>query len=186
MKITKLDINLNRQINLFERKYSSEDRILFEELHDYIVRNKSIQGIDIEIPPMDFTGDIGYFVNKEKKYKYKGGINFLYGEDGGILNIGNTNDLYLRIYQKWIGKNGGSRADYYFSDYYRGVSLFCEESDYKRKLYEPYLINKLQPPLNDQYNYYNKSLYKELLKKEELASPSNHYMGFGYKSPNDY
>lgn len=186
MNITKLDINLNRQITLFGKIYPSEERILLEELHDYIVRNKSIQGIDIEIPPMDFTGGIQDFLNKEKKYKYCGGIYFLYGEDGGLLNIGNTNDLHIRIYQKWLGKNGGSKADYYFSHYYSVVSLFCEESYYKRKLYEPYLINKLQPPLNDQYNYYNKSLYKELLKKEELASPSNTYIGYGYKSPQDY
>ncbi|MGS4992790.1 hypothetical protein ACVCK3_04395 [Bacillus cereus] len=69
-------------------------------------------------------------------------------------------------------------------DYYKGIALFYKENYRKRAVYEPYLINKLQPPLNDKYNYYNKSKYKELLKKEEEKNPSNIF--FGYKSPHDY
>ncbi|WP_374934745.1 GIY-YIG nuclease family protein [Neobacillus driksii] len=181
MKITELDINILRQITLFGRKHPSyldEESILLEELHEYIVRKKSIKGIEIEIPSMDFTSATIDFFHNGKKYKGCGGIYFLYGEDGGLLNIGSTDDLYVRIYQKLIGKNGGSRADSYFCHYYKGVSLFCENNHHKRKVYEPYLINKLQPPLNDKYNYYNKSLYYELLKKEEEASSPF----FGYKS----
>lgn len=181
MNITKLDINIQRQITLFEGMYPSyldEQIVLFEKLHDYIVRKKTIKGIEIEIPTSDFTSTHIEFFNKGKKYKDCGGIYFLYGEDGGILNIGSTDNLYVRIYQKLMGKNGGSRADFYFCDYYKRVSFFCENNHHKRKVYEPYLINKLQPPLNNQYNYYDKSLYKELLKKEEAASS----LFFGYKS----
>ncbi|MFB3168480.1 GIY-YIG nuclease family protein [Neobacillus sp. 179-C4.2 HS] len=181
MHIIKLDINIQRQITLFGGThpfYLDEESILLEELHEYIVRKKSIKGIEIEIPPMDFTSATIDLFNDGKQYKGCGGIYFLYGEDGGLLNIGSTDDLYVRIYQKLMGKNGGSKADFYFCNYYKGVSLFSENNHYKRKVYEPYLINKLQAPLNNQYNYYNKSLYYELLKKEEEASSPF----FGYKS----
>ena len=61
----------------------------------------------IEIPSMGFTGDEIDFFNQGSKYKGCGGIYFLYGEDGGLFNIGSTDDLYVRICQKLIGKNGG-------------------------------------------------------------------------------
>ena len=189
MNITKLEIKINKQITLFGGEYQyyrDEESVLLEVLHDYIVKNKSIQGMDIEIPPMDFTGDTIDFFNEAKIYKGCGGIYCLYGEDGNLLNIGNTDDLFVRIYQKLIGKNGGSQADYYFCNYYNNVSFFCEDNYCKRKVYEPYLINKLQPPLNYQYNYYNRSLYKELLNKAKDSRPSSPYGLYGYKSPHDY
>ncbi|MBO2535088.1 GIY-YIG nuclease family protein [Rummeliibacillus suwonensis] len=189
MNITKLDINLNRQITLFEGKHKNnkdEKSFLLEAIHDYIVKNKSIQGIDIEIPTMDFSGDIIEFFNEAKRYKVSGGIYFLFSEDRRILNIGSTTDLFGRIYQKLMGKNGGSKADYYFSGYYAYVSFFNENNYLKRRVYEPFLINKHQPPLNYQYNYYNKKIYYEILKKAEEASQSSIYGLFGYKGPHDY
>lgn len=98
---------------------------------------------------MNFEGSLIDFFSKGKMHNGRGGIYFLYGKDGCLLNIGNTDNLYVIIYQKWVGKNGGSKADYYFCDYYEGIALFCEENFRRIAVYEPYLINKLQPPLND-------------------------------------
>lgn len=187
MKITKLDINLNRQITLFEDSSKSliDERSFYIELHNHIVSNQSIKGIEIEIPPMDIVCSGTEFFNAGKKFVGQGGIYFLYGEKRELLNIGSTFDLYDRIYKKLLGKNGGSKADYYFYHYYHSISLFLESNEYKRNVYEPYLINKLKSPLNYEYNYFDRSLYIELLKKEEEAAASSSSL-FGYVSPTDY
>lgn len=147
-------------------------------MYNYIVEYKSIKGIDIEIPQMEIECSCSYFCTFYKRFKGKGGIYFLFDKNGNILNIGNTGDLFDRIYKKWNGKNGGSKADYYFCDYYHSVSLFCESDNIKRRLYEVYLINKLQPPLNYKFNYYDTNTYIETLKKEEEAAPSRYFSGY--------
>ncbi|ATP40132.1 hypothetical protein CSE16_08745 [Solibacillus sp. R5-41] len=178
MNITISDINLNEQVSLFEdslRPNWNDKYYLYEALFNHIVEYKSIKGIDIEIPLMEIKCSCSYFSTYGKRFKGKGGIYFLFDKNGKLLNIGNTSDLYDRILKKWIGKNGGSKADYYFSDYYHSVALFCENDDMKRRLYEPYLINKLKPPLNKEFNYYDTSTYIETLKKEEEAARSSFF-----------
>ena len=112
----------------------------------------------------DFVRILGILPNS---LKVEGGVYFLYDKEKNLLNIGSAVNLYKRIREKSLGKNGGSKADYYFAKYYHSVSLFFEEDIWKRKLYEAYTINKLKPPLNDKFNYYDKSTYKETLAKEE-------------------
>ena len=185
MKITlSEDINLNKQISLFEPSLKPNwvnEFGFYDALYNFIVENKSIKGIDIEIPPMEIKCSCTYFSNNGKSFKGKGGIYFLSDEEGKLLNIGNTSDLYDRVYKKWIGKNGGSKADYFFCDLYHNVSLFCESNSVKRRLYEVYLINKHQPPYNYQYNYYDKSTYIETLRRfEEKESKRSIWLG-GFK-----
>jgi len=181
MNITISDINLNEQISLFEGSLTpnwDDKYYLYEALYNYIVEYKSIKGIDIEKPLMEIECSCSDFCTSGKRFKGKGGIYFLFDKNGNLLNIGNTSDLYDRIYKKWIGKNGGSKADYYFCDYYHSVSIFCESDSIKRRLYEVYLINKLQPPLNNKFNYYDTNTYIETLKKEEEAAPSRFFSGY--------
>lgn len=181
MNITISDINLNEQISLFEASLTpnwDDKYYLYEDLYNYIVEYKSIKGIDIEIPLMEIEWSCSYFSIYGKEFKGKGGIYFLFDKNRNILNIGNTSNLYDRINNKWIGKNGGSKVDYYFCDYYHSVSLFCESDSIKRRLYEVYLINKFQPPFNDKLNYYDKNTYIETLKKEEEAAPSMFFSGY--------
>lgn len=179
MNINRLE--LNKQLSLFESSaipnWENKNE-LYNALYNYIKNNKSIKGIDIEIPAMEIECSCSKFTNIGNSFKGKGGIYFLFGKNGELLNIGNTSDLYGRICDKWIGKNGGSKADYYFHHYYHRVSLFCESDSIKRRLYEVYLINKLQPPLNKEFNYYNTSTYIETLKKEEGAAPRGFYSGY--------
>lgn len=181
MKITISDINLNEQISIFEESITSNSGYeyhFFEALYDYIIESKSIKGIEIEVPLMEFESSCSYFCTFGKEFKGVGGIYFLSDKNNKLLNIGSTSDLYDRIYKKWIGKNGGSKADYYFCDYYHNVSLFCEGDEVKRKLYEVYCINKFQPPLNKNFNYYDTSTYIKTLKTEEMKASSHFFSGY--------
>lgn len=177
MKIIKMDLSLNEQLSLFEQPISNQydEQDLYNELYHYIIRTKSIIGLEIEIPSMDIKCSCLDFSNNGRKYKGKGGIYFLFGKKGELLNIGNTNDLYGRISDKWLGKNGGSEADFLFYHYYNNVSLFCEDDELKRRVYEAYLINKLKPPLNKKFNYYDTSIYDKTLEKEKSTPYYSHY-----------
>lgn len=180
MKINSFKIFLNKRNSLFEKLSAcnwSNNYELYDALYMYIVRYKTIRNIDIDIPTVELECLCEDLWRYENWLKGKGGIYFLYDKENRLLNIGNTNDLYTRIQQKWMGKNYGSKADFYFAKYYYSVALFSEEDFYKRKLYEPYIINKLKPLLNDKFNYYDKSTYTRTLELEEKMAAAKRRPG---------
>lgn len=116
----------------------------------------------VPLIPHAFDFKVGY--NSTGIQSFRAGVYLLGNRYEKIVNIGATANLKVRVTQKMSGKSSGSIADMYFKDFYFNAKGYYIDSYIDRVLMEIYLINLYKPILNYYYAYYDKSIYRALIK----------------------
>lgn len=107
--------------------------------------------INIKIPKYDLS------VSKDKldQIPKKSGVYFLFNKENELIYIGIAKDLNMRLYFHFHGKT----HTFLFIHIFHTCSMFFENDQTNRSIYELYLINDLKPPLNVKGNTEFKQIY---------------------------
>lgn len=96
--------------------------------------------INIEIPKIDLE------IKREefKTIPSRSGVYILYGYNNETLYVGETKNLKTRVRSHLLGNSNIPR----FYKYIKSASLFFEEEELNRRIYEMFIMNKGDFPLN--------------------------------------